>query len=126
MNSFGFYVLYNFFITVKIYGHNNYKIVALVIIYCFILCQVPVDELNQAAQLLCEALYIRAKYMALSLQSFNSTTAQSLETVNDEYKLDNLYNKLSEDSVDTPRRKYFVSLQSVNNKALKKLQVYKI
>uniref|UniRef100_A0A7M6DPC9 AMP deaminase n=1 Tax=Clytia hemisphaerica TaxID=252671 RepID=A0A7M6DPC9_9CNID len=64
---------------------------------------VPVDELNQAAQLLCEALYIRAKYMALSLQSFNSTTASSLENVNDEYKLDKMYNKLAEDAVTTPR-----------------------
>lgn len=64
---------------------------------------VPVEELNQAAQLLCEALYIRAKYMALSLQSFNTTTAHSLETVNDEYKLENVYNKLSEDHVDSPR-----------------------
>ena len=42
--------------------------------------------------------------MALSLQSFNSTTAQSLANVNDEYKLDKMYNKLSEDAVDTPRR----------------------
>jgi len=66
---------------------------------------VPVDELNQAAQLLCEALYIRAKYMALSLQSFNPTAASSLETVNEEYKLelDSFYNRLSEDHLESPR-----------------------
>lgn len=67
--------------------------------------QVPIDELNQAAQLLCEALYIRAKYMALSLQSFNATTARSLQTVNDEYKLENFYNQLSEDHLESPRGK---------------------
>lgn len=66
------------------------------------------DELNQAAQLLCEALYIRAKYMALSLQSFNLCTGRSLETVNSEYKLDNLYNKLSEDPIETPRCENFL------------------
>lgn len=67
--------------------------------------QVPIDELNQAAQLLCEALYIRAKYMALSLQSYNATTARSLQTVNDEYKLENFYNQLSEDHLESPRGK---------------------
>lgn len=46
--------------------------------------------------------------MALSLQSFNPSTGRSLETVNEEYKLDNLYNKLSEDPIDTPRRKNFL------------------
>lgn len=64
---------------------------------------VPVEELNQAAELLCEALYIRAKYMALSLQSFNSTTARSLQSVNDDYKLEKFYNRLSEDDVEHPR-----------------------
>ena len=48
--------------------------------------------------------------MALSLQSFNPCTGRSLEMVNDEYKLDNLYNKLSEDPIDTPRRKNFFPL----------------
>lgn len=70
--------------------------------------QVPVEELNQAAQLLCEALYIRAKYMALSLQSFNPITAQSLETVNEEYNLKNFYNRLSEDHLDSPRGKKII------------------
>ena len=45
--------------------------------------------------------------MALSLQSFNPCTGRSLETVNKEYKLDKLYNRLSEDPIDTPRRKTF-------------------
>ena len=64
------------------------------------------EDLNQAAQLLCEALYIRAKYMALSLQSFNPITARSIETVNDEYKLDNFYNRLSEQKLESPRGTY--------------------
>jgi len=64
---------------------------------------VPIDELNQAAELICEALYIRAKYMALSLQSFNPTTARSLQTVNEDYKLENFYNRLSEDHLECPR-----------------------
>lgn len=35
-----------------------------------------------------EALFIRAKYMALSLQSFCSTTADAMREVNDDYKLE--------------------------------------
>lgn len=43
--------------------------------------------------------------MALSLQSYNATTARSLQTVNDEYKLENFYNQLSEDHLESPRGK---------------------
>ena len=47
-----------------------------------------IDELQQAAKLLVEALFIRAKYMALSLQSFCPTTARKLKTVHDDYDVE--------------------------------------
>ena len=64
---------------------------------------IPREELNQAAKLLCEALHIRAKYMALSLQSFNPTTARSLQTVNNDQNLEQFYNNLSEEHLEAPR-----------------------
>jgi len=48
---------------------------------------VPADELRQASQLLCEALFIRAKYMALSMQSICPTTANSIQRVSKDYSL---------------------------------------
>ena len=47
-----------------------------------------IDELQQAAKLLVEALFIRAKYMALGLQSFCPTTARKLKTVHTDYDLE--------------------------------------
>ena len=41
--------------------------------------------------------------MALSLQSFNPITARSIETVNEEYKLENFYNRLSDENLESPR-----------------------
>ena len=64
---------------------------------------IPREELNQASKLLCEALHIRAKYMALSLQSFNPTTARSLQTVNNDQNLEQFYNNLSEEHLEAPR-----------------------
>ncbi|XP_047130128.1 AMP deaminase 2 isoform X1 [Hydra vulgaris] len=64
---------------------------------------VPIDELNQAGELLCEALFIRAKYMALSLQSFNPITARSLQTVNEKYSLKDFYDQVAEENIDSPR-----------------------
>ncbi|XP_067017602.1 AMP deaminase 2-like isoform X2 [Acropora muricata] len=49
---------------------------------------VSIDELQQAAKLLVEALFIRAKYMALSLQSFCPTTAKKLKTVHKDYDVE--------------------------------------
>ena len=56
-------------------------------------CKVPVDELKQASQLLCEALFIRAKYMALSMQSFCPTTAKCIQEVSKDYNLSSFYEK---------------------------------
>eukprot|EP00794_Sanderia_malayensis_P011005 gene11005-12168_t len=53
---------------------------------------VPAHELNQASQLLCEALYIRAKYMALSVQNFCPTTARCIEKANSDYTLSDYFN----------------------------------
>ena len=50
--------------------------------------QVSIDELQQAAKLLVEALFVRAKYMALSLQSFCPATARKLKTVHTDYDLE--------------------------------------
>ena len=58
-----------------------------------------IDELQQAAKLLVEALFIRAKYMALSLQSFCHTTARKLKTVHDDYDVEahfTLHRRISE------------------------------
>ncbi|XP_048588124.1 AMP deaminase 2 isoform X2 [Nematostella vectensis] len=52
---------------------------------------VPVEELKQAAKLLVEALFIRFKYMSLSLQSICSATSTALSTVHDDYKLEKFY-----------------------------------
>ena len=46
--------------------------------------------------------------MALSLQSFNATTARSLETVNEEYKLDVFYHRIAEESLSSPRGNDFL------------------
>ena len=50
--------------------------------------KVSIDELQQAAKLLVEALFIRAKYMALALQSFCPTTARKLKTVHTDYDVE--------------------------------------
>ena len=49
-----------------------------------------------------EALFIRAKYMALSLQSFCPTTARKLKTVHDDYDVEahfTLHRHISEEGV---------------------------
>ena len=69
-----------------------YGINELVITYLMIF-QVPFHELTQASQLLCEALFIRAKYMALSLQSFCPTTARCIEKANDDYNVHDFFEK---------------------------------
>ena len=56
--------------------------------YTVFIFKVSIDELQQAAKLLVEALFIRAKYMALSLQSFCPTTARKLKTVHDDYDVE--------------------------------------
>ena len=46
------------------------------------------DELKQAAQLFAEALFIRAKYMSMSQQSFCTLTARALNTIHDGDKVE--------------------------------------
>lgn len=46
------------------------------------------DELKQASKLLVEALFIRFKYMVLSMQSYCPTLAESLNSVHEDYNLD--------------------------------------
>lgn len=50
--------------------------------------KVSIDELQQAAKLLVEALFIRSKYMALSMQSFCPTTARKLKTVHEDFDVE--------------------------------------
>ncbi|XP_046852479.1 AMP deaminase 2-like isoform X2 [Xenia sp. Carnegie-2017] len=48
---------------------------------------VPLKDLQQASELLAEALHIRSKYMALSLQNFCPTTEALLKTVHNDYDI---------------------------------------
>ena len=50
-----------------------------------------IDELQQAAKLLVEALFIRSKYMTLSMQSFCPTTARKLKTVHSDFDSETHY-----------------------------------
>ncbi|KAJ7333077.1 AMP deaminase 3 [Desmophyllum pertusum] len=59
---------------------------------------VSIDELQQAAKLLVEALFIRSKYMALSMQSFCPTTARKLKTVHADFDVDSHYFHLRKNS----------------------------
>lgn len=66
---------------------------------------VSIDELQQAAKLLVEALFIRSKYMTLSMQSFCPTTARKLKTVHADFDVEahyfHLKTQASEDEFDT-------------------------
>ncbi|XP_027051415.1 AMP deaminase 2 [Pocillopora verrucosa] len=61
---------------------------------------VSIDELQQAAKLLVEALFIRSKYMAMSMQSFCSTTARKLKTVHEDFDTEAQYFHLKRHSID--------------------------
>ncbi|XP_078381801.1 AMP deaminase 2-like isoform X2 [Oculina patagonica] len=61
---------------------------------------VSIDELQQAAKLIVEALFIRSKYMALSMQSFCPTTARKLKTVHTDFDVENHYFHLKHHSSD--------------------------
>ena len=69
--------------------------------------QVSIDELQQAAKLLVEALFIRAKYMALSLQSFCPTTAKKLKTVHKDYDVEAHFTLKRNDSKDEFGKRLF-------------------
>ena len=63
--------------------------------------QVSSDELKQAAELLLEALFIRAKYMALSMQSFCPTTAHKMKTVHSDYDVNTQFALKKEPTSDS-------------------------
>ena len=71
------------------------------------LFQVSIDELQQAAKLLVEALFIRAKYMALSLQSFCPTTAKKLKTVHKDYDVEAHFTLKRNDSKEEFGKRFF-------------------
>ncbi|MDE5061026.1 hypothetical protein OZD67_02685 [Wolbachia endosymbiont of Drosophila nikananu] len=51
---------------------------------------VPLEDLERASTLLIEALRLRSRYMAMSDQSFPSTTARFLKTVRLKDRIDNV------------------------------------
>ncbi|XP_040193572.1 AMP deaminase 2 isoform X2 [Rana temporaria] len=61
-------------------------------------CGVPFTDLVDAAKSVVRALFIRQKYMNLSMQSFFKTTAQHLKQLSDE----TLDSPLNEETADTP------------------------
>ncbi|XP_073471990.1 AMP deaminase 2 isoform X2 [Aquarana catesbeiana] len=61
-------------------------------------CGVPFTDLLDAAKSVVRALFIRQKYMNLSMQSFFRTTAQHLKQLSDE----TLDSPLNEETADTP------------------------
>ena len=65
-----------------------------------------IDELQQAAKLLVEALFIRSKYMAMSMQSFCSTTARKLKTVHEDFDTEAQYFHLKRHSIDDDLGRY--------------------
>ena len=70
-----------------------------------------IDELQQAAKLLVEALFIRSKYMAMSMQSFCSTTARKLKTVHEDFDTEAQYFHLKRHSIDDDLGRYSPSLE---------------
>ena len=60
-----------------------------------------IDELQQAAKLLVEALFIRSKYMTLSLQSFCPTTARKLKTVHADFDAETHFHLKTQTSEDS-------------------------
>ena len=71
-----------------------------------------IDELQQAAKLLVEALFIRSKYMALSMQSFCTTTARKLKTVHADFDVEKHYFHLKSHSSEEEEEGKFVTVKS--------------
>ena len=46
------------------------------------------DEMKEAARLLAEAMFVREKYMAMSLQENCQTTRKALNEIDDEFNVD--------------------------------------
>ncbi|RXN18979.1 AMP deaminase 2-like isoform X2 [Labeo rohita] len=64
-------------------------------------CGVPFTDLVDAAKCVVKALFIREKYMALSLQTFCKTTARSLQELNQRPLDVNVYEDLNDSPVDS-------------------------
>uniref|UniRef100_A0A8C2K843 AMP deaminase n=2 Tax=Cyprinus carpio TaxID=7962 RepID=A0A8C2K843_CYPCA len=64
-------------------------------------CGVPFTDLVDAAKCVVKALFIREKYMALSLQTFCKTTAQSLQELSQRPPDINAYEDLHDSPVDS-------------------------
>ena len=71
--------------------HDHFSSIDLHVTECFLWLKVSIDELQQAAKLLVEALFIRSKYMTLSMQSFCPTTARKLKTVHADFDAETHY-----------------------------------
>lgn len=67
--------------------------------------QVPMDELKQAAKLVSEALFIRFKYMVLSMQSYCPVLADSLAAIHEDYSVDKFLAARNLDKPSPPIRK---------------------
>uniref|UniRef100_A0AAR2J0K9 AMP deaminase 2 n=1 Tax=Pygocentrus nattereri TaxID=42514 RepID=A0AAR2J0K9_PYGNA len=65
-------------------------------------CGVPFTDLLDAAKCVVKALFIREKYMALSLQSFCRTTARYLHELGDRPLDLNVYEEVPETALDLP------------------------
>ncbi|XP_009294068.1 AMP deaminase 2 isoform X3 [Danio rerio] len=64
-------------------------------------CGVPFTDLVDAAKCVVKALFIREKYMSLSLQNFSRTTARCLRELNERPLDTNIYEELHESPVDS-------------------------
>lgn len=62
--------------------------------------QVPFTDLVDAAKCVVKALFIREKYMALSMQSFCKTTARSLQELGEKPMELRVYEEIPETPVD--------------------------
>jgi len=76
---------------------------------------VPIHELMQASKLLCEALFIRSKYMALSLQHFCPTTARCIQNANDDYCLEEYFEEHSSSKTWFNKKRALCSYEDVND-----------
>lgn len=68
------------------------------------------EELKQAAKLVSEALFIRFKYMVLSMQSYCPVLADSLGAIHEDYSVDKFLAARNLDKPSPPVRKGIESI----------------